>query len=252
MAQGRPARDIAPWIKIFEGSALYRHDYGRLFDDWLTILVAMLANGRMEEEYLGVIRRYKPQEVDSLVAMTGTFMDLMCKMVPERGMWYDALGEIYMYLNSRSKSSRLGQFFTPPELCDVVAQMTGVEPGKTILEPACGSGRMVLAMHAVHPSRDLRIAIDLDPMCTKMTAINFLLHGVKAEVACANTLDPSDWRFAYQTHPFPWCPFIVPVPREKSLTAPRMEQIREQAVAAVVRPTPSGPTSQPTLFDQVP
>lgn len=254
MKNGRPGRDIAPWIKMFESSALYRHDYGRLFDDWLTILVCMFANGKMEEDYLKVIGRYNRKEVDVIVAMTGTFMDLMCTNVPEAGHWYDALGEIYMYLNSRSKSSALGQFFTPPELCDMIAGMMKQEhkPGQVILEPACGSGRMVLAAHALNPCRDLRIAIDLDPMCAKMTAVNFLLHGVKSEVACANTLWPDKWYFAYQTHPYLWNPFIVPVPREKSLTAPRMELIRDQSVAAVVAKAndASVPKKDPPLLVQ--
>jgi type I restriction enzyme M protein len=239
-------------VRLFESSALYRHNYGQLFDDWLTILVCMFANGRMEEEYLKVIERYKPREVAALADMTGKYMELMCQMVPAKGHWYDALGEIYMYLNSKSKSSRLGQFFTPASLCDLIARMTPVDPGKTVLEPACGSGRMVLAIHALHPSKDLRIAIDVDPMCAKMTAINFLLHGVRAEVACANTLEPDRWDFAYQTHPQPWVPFIVAVPRERSLTAPRMEQIKEQAINAVL---PKEKTAAPTyvqtnLFDQ--
>jgi hypothetical protein len=64
-----------------------------------------------------------------------------------------------------------------------------------VSEPCAGSGRNVLAAHAQNPRPSHPIffsAIDLDPLCVKMTLLNFQVHGVWAEVLLGNTLS---WEF---------------------------------------------------------
>jgi hypothetical protein len=45
-------------------------------------------------------------------------------------------------------------------------------------EPLFEAGRMLLAAHAMQPKLGLIVAADLDPICAKMCALNFWLHGV--------------------------------------------------------------------------
>ncbi|MFB1024993.1 MAG: N-6 DNA methylase, partial [Octadecabacter sp.] len=68
----------------------------------------------------------------------------------------DILGPLYMELEIANKDA--GQFFTPPELSDLMANLTfGDELNKlehqpfiTAGEPACGAGGMILALVKVN------------------------------------------------------------------------------------------------------
>ncbi|SHL72619.1 type I restriction enzyme M protein [Xylanibacter ruminicola] len=116
--------------------------------------------------------------------------------------WYDAWGNLFMSLTPGGGSK--GQFFTPPDICDLMAQMninTDVEPtkvcrafGKRVLigDPTAGSSRNLLATHvrfvdAKKPIPYL-VAEDCDEMCCKMSAVNLMVHGCIGEVICHDTL----------------------------------------------------------------
>lgn len=116
------------------------------------------------------------------------------------GGWYDLLGEIYMNsVAGNGKKSMTGQFFTPMHICDFMAKITepGENGGETVMDTACGSGRMLLAAHSVHP-RNYCYAQDLDRLCCLMTACNFLVHGVVGEVVWGDGLDPNDFRCGWK------------------------------------------------------
>lgn len=198
-------------MKLFNASSLYRHEPSRLFDDYLTLVLCAVANQRQEERYLQVAKRYKREELEEISKLFATHV-LIHEHQTEGGGWYDLLGDVYMELASRSKASRMGQFFTPAGVCDFAAQLTlhdiGDAAGKSILDPAAGSGRMLLAAHALQPKLGLIAAADLDPICTKMCALNFWLHGIRGEVAQMNSLS-LEWFFAYQTHPRYTWPFVT-------------------------------------------
>lgn len=207
----KASKEVSDWIKLFEGSALYRHDSGRLFGDWLELCVCALANGTQEERYLATAKRYDRKELDTMGQLLGLLI-LIHGAHAGPGRWYDALGQIYEQLAARSRTSRLGQFFTPPAVCDSSARIIlgdiGKAAGKRVLDPAAGSGRMLLAAHALQPQLDLVAAADVDAVCAKMCAINFWLHGVRGEVACMDSLTLR-WQCAYQVHPRATWPYIT-------------------------------------------
>ncbi|MGP8214230.1 MAG: N-6 DNA methylase, partial [Bacteroidia bacterium] len=92
---------------------------------------------------------------------------------------------------SRGKN---GQFFTPEHVCDAMSAMliNKGEQNKTILDPCCGSGRMLLS--AAKISRDNTFyGADIDYRCVKMTAINLCLNALPGEVAWMNTLSMEHW-----------------------------------------------------------
>lgn len=232
----RPPHDVAVWLKKFESSALYRHDAGRLFDDWLELVLCMLANQKQEERYLATAKRYTRDELNVMAELFAILIVIHEDKAPALG-WYDALGEIYQHLAGRAKASRMGQFFTPMELCEVIARITlGDEPqGESMTDPACGSGRLLLAGHARHRKLRLITGADLDPMCAKMCAVNFWLHGIRGEVACMDSLELK-WHHAYVTHPRALYPFVVFLGEDRKEDS--ITYVRREAIAAAVATPP--------------
>jgi type I restriction enzyme M protein len=120
--------------------------------------------------------------------------------------WYDGVGSYYEVITSSYKSSRLGQFFTPPEVCDFMSAITIADCeadgmnvlAKAVSEPCCGSGRLVLATNKAAPG-NYHYATDIDSVCVKMTAINMCLHAIRGQVVCADALQyGKTWRFGYE------------------------------------------------------
>lgn len=67
------------------------------------------------------------------------------------------------------------------------------------MDNACGSGRMLLAAHANHPT-NYCCAQDLDRICCLMTVCNFIVHGVNGEVVWGDGLDPTDFREGWRVN----------------------------------------------------
>lgn len=238
--------DVKQWMSLFQGSALYRHEASRMFEDYLDLVLCCMANRQQEERYLEVAKRYKKEELDTMAKLMAYHL-MIHEHQTAGGGWYDMLGDVYMELASRSKASRMGQFFTPVELCDVIARITFEDDpeqakGKSICDPAAGSGRMLLAAHALQPELSLVAAADLDPICAKMCALNMWLHGIRGEVACMDSLRQT-WYFAFQTHPritWPFVTFLGDERKEESLL------YRQSLDLQVKKPAP-----EPDLFSTV-
>jgi hypothetical protein len=106
---------------------------------------------------------------------------------------------------------------------------------------------MLLAAHAMQPKLGLIVAADLDPICAKMCALNFWLHGIRGEVACMDSLGLK-WYFAYHTHPrdtWPFVTFLDESRKEDSMLYRYGAKLMEQALEA------KKPAFSPGLFDQV-
>lgn len=134
------------------------------------------------------------------------WLEIVAKKIDE-GCWIDVFGNIYeeMY-QSKGKSSMLGQFFTPPGLCDLMANMNEPTDGK-IGDPACGSGRTLLAAY-VNNKKAYYIGEDIDGISCKMCALNLMIHGAKGRVICHDTLNsPVFFNWGYEInevrYPFP-------------------------------------------------
>lgn len=249
----RAPKNVAEWIKVFESSALYRHDPGQLFHDFLDITICCFANQTMEEKYLQTIKRYTRDELDTFAKLMGLLIVIHEDNVQATG-WYDALGLIYEHISSRSKASHMGQFFTPHEVCDMMARIIiGTEPIEncTIYDPTCGSGRLILAGHVVAPKHGVCYGADLDPMCAKMTAVNFWLHGIRGEVACMDSLHLK-WYFAYHTHPrllYPFITYLDEARQQESHLFLDAEQIRAGNAPVVAKTVTIQPV--PDLFSSL-
>lgn len=129
-----------------------RHDRLNVFSDFvkmcaISIYNALAQNQEMEKEYLRTINSYNKKEQSLFIKM---FSELIM-MFEESKEVVDLLGPIYM--NTKSKDSKLGQVFTPEHIAELMAKITmgdeqifnsQIEKNGfvTVLDPACGSGRI--------------------------------------------------------------------------------------------------------------
>lgn len=115
----------------------------------------------------------------------------------------DILGSFF---ETHISYGRKGQYFTPEPICTFMAQITCGERNdeftspQSIIDPACGSGRMLLASSRILGPMNYYYGIDIEATCVKICIINLFLNGVfRAEVMQANALFPDDFVVSYIT-----------------------------------------------------
>jgi len=143
----------------------------------------------MEEEYLQTIERHKPgangkRGVDKLAEM---FATLVATMEQTR---LDILGDLFQGGITYGES---GQFLTPEPVCEAMARMvlpdepTDLDGRRTVNDPCCGSGRMLLSAAKLQPNWQF-VGQDVDLRCVRMTAINLALRNHYGHVVWGNSL----------------------------------------------------------------
>lgn len=157
---------------------------------------------------------YNAEQNACFMAMTIDVFKAIDDGIKENG-WYDLFGDVFMM--NMAEKGRLGQCFTPEGLSNICAKilLSGPDDIATeqvqcgtfgtrhiINDPACGSGRLVLAgsceFHRNTREYPYVICEDIDSTCCKQTAINLALHGWYGEVVCHNSLgNPDEVRFGY-------------------------------------------------------
>jgi type I restriction-modification system DNA methylase subunit len=199
-----------------------RFSVSKVFDDFLTMSIAActqnLITGKSwyEDEYMSTIEYYKDSELR--YEFPKAFASLISEMEERVGssMGNDVLGEFF---ETHISNGRNGQYFTPYPICQFMASIvhTGEEEKSLrILDPSCGSGRMLLA-HRNNGGNHKYYGIDIDRTCVKMTALNLFLNGIwNSEVMCANSLSPDDFVISYRVSLFPLGIFKIEE-KEKSL-----------------------------------
>ena len=179
------------FVRQFEGIAR-KYSYGALFSDFLTMACCsfhtqnirtrcLVPDPENEKRYLEVVRRYEPEEVREIAKLLPMVM-----MYTYDNEYKDLLGDFFTEYITKGWN---GQFFTPDSVCEMMAMMQ-TEPGmqgKRILDPACGSGRTLLATAKISPDNYFYGA-DNDGNCARMSALNFYLNGLRGEVAWMNSL----------------------------------------------------------------
>ena len=155
---------------------------------------------------------YKPEGFKPDVATPGNndyiaLVSLWCEMVAEEmemGNAFDLFGQLYenMFL-LKSKASANGQFFTPDDLCRLMADITDADVEENVSDrglvrvndPACGSARTLLAHFMAKTRKDHDLAghyyyeaADIDLPTCKMAACNMMIHGMQGRVVCQDQL----------------------------------------------------------------
>ncbi len=151
-----------------------------------------------ENEYLRIINKYSDEERE-------LFPQILTSLVEEYEKAkepIDILGDIYENLELTKKGS--AQFFTPLEVCKVMAKITinKEENEKSIKDngyinvsdPACGSGRNLYTAYNelldsnISNNNILLVGDDIDLTCCCMTYIQLSLMGANAIVNHQDTL----------------------------------------------------------------
>lgn len=219
-----------------------RHDRGKVFNDFLTAAICTYhktnIQTKLQEQdetnealYMETISKYEKDEVDTFPKLLGIFMQSVYDTP-----YSDILGE---YFTEHVTKGQNGQFFTPSSICEVMARMQG-EPntvdGKTVSDPACGSGRLLLAF-AKHNPANYFYGSDNSNTCAKMTTANFFINGLRGEVAWMNTLS-MEWYGGWQINQDGLG--ILPIDKEQSAIWSKPPKVEKNQI--------SGQSQQLTLF----
>jgi len=176
-------------VELFDEAARNTgHGRGRVFSDFLTVARCALAGQTMEDEYHETIQKgYAAGEpgsrgIDTLKAA----FHLMIGAMEDTGQ--DVLGDVFQGAITYGEN---GQFFTPDSICEVMAKLTvpdqRTDDRRTINDPACGSGRQLLAVAKRQPHWEFT-GQDVDHRCVQITAINMALNGLRGWAVWQNTL----------------------------------------------------------------
>lgn len=208
-------RELKPLILIYEKLA-YSQSYYRVFEDFVDYCVSeySLQGNYTLPDYIKQPDT-EPHDFKKMLDIIISTCRRECNAWsggrPVSNGWYDAFGHFFETVASKLGKSYRGQFFTPEKICTMMAKITVAERDpkepppsklKTVCDPACGSGRLLLAVHAVDPYT-YHYGNDIDYLCAKMCAVNFCLNGVVGEITCNDGLRPVDanFRFGYKCVP---------------------------------------------------
>lgn len=170
------------------------------------------------------------------------------------GVNVDVKGAIYEGLlerNAGEVKSGAGQYFTPRPLIQAVVEVVDPEPGRTVCDPACGTGGFLLAayehMRDKPAAKDRRLAerlrrdtfrgYDIVPEVVRLCAMNLYLHGVGGDaspVVAADALltQPSEsWDIILANPPFGTRQSFRIVNNEGGIDTERRDYVREDFTA---------------------
>lgn len=182
------------FIKTLESIA-YRHSITNVFDDFMELAICAFAMGTMEERYHEIAKRYSRDELNQFAVCLALMINEYQHAATDGG-WNDMLGIYYEEIGSITGKQQLGQFFTPKEVCDLMARLNdntenAVPEGTTVCDPAAGSSRNLIAHSRLHPQNRWNTfyhGYDLDRRCVNMSVLNMIMYGMKGVVIHMNTL----------------------------------------------------------------
>lgn len=190
----RPDESLKQFEDSFNSFA-YRFGQGEVFIDFLDYVLLVMKWWEPNRDF-----SYFEKKYSDIYPKFAQMLELLSIASDNLGEGYrDALGDLFMELVS---GGRNGQFFTPDNVCDMMSQMTipVVHDGENILDPACGSARMLLA--AGKRNRNAYFfGCDNDVTCCKMAVINLLQNTLQGEIALMNSLTmeySKSWEVSYR------------------------------------------------------
>ena len=256
----------------------YRRSNWEVFADFVEMAAISLSNGidrlfpgeryrKREERYLQIIKKYEPKEIQAFPEMLGWLVNEF-----QINGINDVLGKTYHDLELHNKWA--GQYFTPFEICRLMSKMTVGTIDQipecgfiTAMEPACGSGAMVLAMAAdMKDSADAALAadpeatvwsyqrnlhvtaVDVDAKCCHMAYIQFSLLHIPAVIVHGNSLSLEEWdHWQTPAHVLGLWDYKLRR-RQRVLTETSTETALPELPAIAAVAAAAGPTGQLSLF----
>lgn len=198
-------------VKLITGLS-HRHGQWQVFADFVEMGALSISNAvdlaqreKREARYMEIVKRYKPDELAKFPEML-----VLLTLALEQEM-DDVLGRTFHDLELHNKYA--GQYFSPYHLCRMMAKMTLADNVEarieergfvTTMEPAAGSGAMVIAL--AHEMKDAGInyqrhlhvtAVDVDPKCIHMAYLQFALLHIPAIIVHGNSLSLEEYGHWY-------------------------------------------------------
>lgn len=182
----------------------------QVFTDWIAIMALVISNmhdGCQLEERMETLKsidmRYNNTQGRSFLKMFSILSGLI-EVALHRHDYHDFLGEIYEELDLESKEH--AQVFTPSTVSSFMGDIAAVETEMqekgyiTMIDPAAGSGRMILEymksleQYMYKPRTDCAVlAVDTDIRCVHMCYIQLSLYGIPAVVQHGDSLSMVYW-----------------------------------------------------------
>jgi type I restriction enzyme M protein len=105
----------------------------------------------------------------------------------------DIIGNSYEYLISRFASGagkKAGEFYTPPEVSELLAELLDPQPGERICDPTCGSGSLLIKCARHVNSDDFALyGQESNGSTWALAKMNMFLHGIdNARIEWGDTL----------------------------------------------------------------
>ena len=191
------------FIRIFD-QACGRHNRWTVWADFVVMAAVSISNtvdksnakGR-EETYMSLASKYDKQELECICRM---FAEVVSGI--DENPDQDFLGEMFMALDLGNDHN--GQFFTPYNVCKMMAKMTygqGLEEKVeqrgwvSVNDPACGAGALLVAFanecklqNVNYQTSVLFVAQDIDYIVGCMCYIQLSLLGCPGYVVIDNSL----------------------------------------------------------------
>lgn len=164
--------------------------FSDLFSDFLDLSLGVLCNNPNPQQKELLTKTFGDAERKRL------FLEALEFYSDAAEGYRDPLGDMFM---SRISFGQNGQFFTPDDLCKLMAQI--IKPdGGTINDPCCGSGRTLLAGLEQSRSDGVEPEIygnDISYTAARMCLMNLLYNSARGAVSCGDSLrlDLSTFRF---------------------------------------------------------
>ena len=95
-----------------------------------------------------------------LKSLLEDFSDPKLDLRPSRVGNLDVIGNAYEYLIGRfaaGAGKKAGEFYTPPEVSQLIARLVDPQPGERIYDPACGSGSLLIKCGQQVGSKDFSL-----------------------------------------------------------------------------------------------
>ena len=177
----------------------------QIWQDFIQMFAISIANvmphpnrEAREKMYLETARKYSKGELDVIAEMMARVVEGM-----EENPDQDFLGELFMSMDLGSNWA--GQFFTPYNVCQMMAEMTFDdklleaqirENGfASVSDPACGAGALLIAFANACRKKEVNyqqnclfVAQDIDVLAGMMCYIQLSLMGCAGYVIVDNTL----------------------------------------------------------------
>lgn len=202
--QGQTQKELT---RIFD-SLCSRHSRWEVWADFVHMTASALSNSvdkihfeEREKGYLALAKKYTARELEAIAEMFALVV-----MGMDEDPDQDFLGELFMCLNLGNQYK--GQFFTPYDVCVMMARITGTDDLKakigqqgwvSVNDCACGAGALLVAFAnectrqgVNYQTSVLFTAQDIDLTAGLMCYIQLSLLGCPGYVVIGNTLtDPS-------------------------------------------------------------